>query len=177
MATGKEVWISAGYKAFGLEGVKGLKIEELARKVGISKSSFYHHFADLEYFVEELLKHHLNQTQVIAQKEKEAQSIHPELIDILVEHKADLLFNRQLRVGRENKLFADAISKSDQIAGNHFINVWQKDLNIKFTQQQLEGAFGLAIENFYLQITHENLNKEWLGNYFEDLKKVVVGFA
>lgn len=177
MATSKDIWISTGYEAFGLAGMKGIKVEELARKVGISKSSFYHHFADIEYFVEELLMRHLYQTQIIAKKEQKAQSIDPELIDILVDHKADLLFNRQLRIGRENKLFANTIVKSNHIAGNYFINIWQNDLNIKFTQHQLEGAFSLAIENFYLQINSENLNKEWLKNYFDELKRVVVSFA
>ncbi len=51
----------------------------------------------MQLFVEELLNYHLEQSKIIAEKEKLAQTIQPELIEILVEHKTDLLFNRQLR--------------------------------------------------------------------------------
>jgi len=55
----KEIWIKKGYEIFAISGQSGLKIEPLSKTVGKSKSSFYHHFADLEFFTEHLLKHHI----------------------------------------------------------------------------------------------------------------------
>ncbi|MCX6266046.1 MAG: TetR/AcrR family transcriptional regulator, partial [Bacteroidetes bacterium] len=118
MIDSKDIWIKTGYEIFAQFGVSGLKIESLARKVGISKSSFYHHFADLELFMEELLNYHIQQSYIIADKEKNAKKINPDLISILVEHKTDLLFNRQLRINRERKLFYETLNRSNQIAGN-----------------------------------------------------------
>ena len=69
MTANKEIWISAGYENFALTGPSGLKIEPLAKKVGKNKSSFYHYFADLELFMEELLKYHLQQSKIIAEKD------------------------------------------------------------------------------------------------------------
>jgi AcrR family transcriptional regulator len=46
----KDTWIQAGYALFAEQGPSALKIEVLAKMVGISKSSFYHYFADLEVF-------------------------------------------------------------------------------------------------------------------------------
>ena len=103
MTENKDIWIKTGYEIFALAGENGLKIEVLAKKVGISKSSFYHHFADLEIFVEHLLKSHLIQSEAMADKEKNAKNIDPELINILVEHKLDLLFNRQLRINQQRQ--------------------------------------------------------------------------
>ena len=61
LITDKEkIWIITGYESFAQSGESGLKIEQLAKVVGISKSSFYHHFADLDIFIEKLLLHHLN---------------------------------------------------------------------------------------------------------------------
>lgn len=51
----------------------------------------------MQLFLHELLNHHLKQSKVIAKKEKSAQSIQPELIEILVEYTIDLLFSRQFR--------------------------------------------------------------------------------
>lgn len=90
----KEIWIKTGYEMFAFTGSGRLKIEPLAQRVGISKSSFYHHFADMEIFVDFLLKHHIKQSYAIADKERKAKNINPELVNILVEHKIDLLFNR-----------------------------------------------------------------------------------
>lgn len=176
-ADSKEIWIKTGYEIFALSGQNGLKIEPLAKKVGISKSSFYHFFADLELFVDELLKHHIEKSYIIAQKEQNAKSINPDLIEIIVEHKIDILFNRQLRINRENKVFIDILTKSNEIVGNAFVLLWVRDLSLKLTQKQLESIFELALENFYLQISSENLNHQWLSNYFTHLKKIVENFV
>ena len=177
LTTHKEIWIKTGYEIFALLGQNGLKIEPIAKKVGISKSSFYHHFADTDIFLEYLLEHHIQQSYIMANKEKLAQNIDPELINILVEHKTDLLFNRQLRVLRAHKQFNDILLKSNQITGDYFVMIWVKDISLKLNKQQLEGIFTLALENFYLQITPENINYNWLSNYFSNLKKIISNFT
>ena len=52
MTDTKLPWILCGYDIFSKEGSNGLKIEVIARRVNKSKSSFYHHFADLDLFIE-----------------------------------------------------------------------------------------------------------------------------
>lgn len=177
MTSSQEIWIKKGYEIVALEGAKSLKIELLSKKVGISKSSFYHLFSDMEVFVELLLQYHVKQAHVIAEKERQAKNVEPELINILIEHKIDLLFNRQLRIHRNHKNYADILIQSNAIVGNAFVLVWIKDLNLQLNQKQLEGIFELATENFYLQINLENLNYSWLINYFTHLKKIVGYFV
>ena len=48
MTDTQSLWIKTGYEAFAILGENALKIEQLARETGKSKSSFYHHFADTE---------------------------------------------------------------------------------------------------------------------------------
>jgi AcrR family transcriptional regulator len=173
MATdNKEIWIKTGYEIFAANGKTGLKIEPLAKTVGKSKSSFYHHFADLDIFIDFLLKRHIQQSYIIANKEQKAENIDPELINILVEHKTDLLFNRQLRINQNIQLFADTLFQSNKIVGDSFINVWVKDLSLQLSQKQIESIFTLALENFFLQINTDNLNYKWLSEYFTNLKKI-----
>ena len=172
----KETWIIKGYEIFALSGQSGLKIEPLAKKVGKNKSSFYHYFADLELYVDELLKYHIKQSGIIAEKEQKAKNINPELIEIIVEHKTDILFNRQLRINRDNKTFLNTLEKSEKIVGNDFVMLWVRDLDLKLTHKQLEGIFTLALDNFYLSINPDNLNYQWLSDYFKNLKKIVQNF-
>lgn len=159
-----------------LQGENALKIEILAKKIGISKSSFYHHFADMQLFVEALLNYHLEQSKVIAEKEKLAQTIQPELIEILVAHRINLLFNRQLRFNQQKNEFRETLEKSNQIIGNEFVRIWATDLQLNLSVKQLESIFELALENFFLQINPENITFEWISNYFENLKRIAKNF-
>ncbi len=169
----EEVWVKTGYDVFSLLGKNGLKVEQLAQKVGISKSSFYHRFADIGVFEEHLFDFHLRQAKIMAEKEKAVSCINPQLINILIEHKTDLLFNRQLRFNQHDKRYKEILEKSNQVIGNELIVVWVNDLKVSYTHQQLAGIFELAVENFFLQINAENLNFKWLEQYFGNLKRIV----
>jgi AcrR family transcriptional regulator len=174
--SGKLTWIETGYEIFSKEGPKGLKVEVLARKVNKSKSSFYHHFADLAIFTDLLLDHHLTRSKIIAEEEKKCRTIDPELIGILVSSKTDLLFNRQLRVYRNDPAFKACLQKSDEIVEKGFISVLTKDLQLENNPKLAASLIDLALENFYLQITEETLNTDWLSAYFTNLKKTVSEF-
>jgi AcrR family transcriptional regulator len=176
MTPAKEIWIKAGYEIFAISGDIALKVETLAKKLKISKSSFYHHFAEMEIFIDHLLDYHLSQSAVISEKENNAQKIDPDLIAILVEHKIDLLFNRQLRIKQEVSPYKKTLVQSNQIIGQGFIELWKKDLNVTLSRKQLEGLFELALENFFLQINYNTLNTEWLSEYFTNLKKIAQCF-
>lgn len=43
-------WVKAGLKALAREGVSALKADRLARELGVSRGSFYWHFADVDAF-------------------------------------------------------------------------------------------------------------------------------
>ncbi|WP_205410256.1 TetR/AcrR family transcriptional regulator [Aquimarina longa] len=168
----QSLWITTGYKICSVYGFSGLKVEQLARTVGINKSSFYHYFADLECFIADLLDYHFERCRVLAKKEKECIQLHPDLINILIEHKTDLLFHRQLRINRKNIRIKEALEKSNYILGNYAVMLWAKDINHNLSQTQLEGVFKIATDDFYMRINEENLNREYLINYFNDLGQV-----
>lgn len=176
-AKNTEAWIKVGYDIFAHEGKSGLKVERIAKAVGKSKSSFYHHFADVDLFIDELLRTHLEQSRVIAEKERQAQSVDPDLVHVMLEHRTDLLFNRQLRIHQHVKLFADTLAASNHLVGAAFVEVWVKDLNLQLSAKQIEGIFSLAVENFYLQINPENLTYDWLSAYFKNLKSIAQNFV
>ncbi len=169
-----EPWILAGYELFANEGPKGLKVETISKKVKISKSSFYHHFVDLDIFTDILLSYHLDRTKIVAEKERRCKSIDPELINILLEFKLDLLFNRQLRINRANVKFRDCFELSNQLSEMAIMEVWAKDLGLLDKSKLVKILFSIVIDNFYLQITKETLNYDWLSEYFKNLRKLTI---
>ena len=171
----KEKWITVGYHEFAISGPTGIKIELLAKKIQKNKSSFYHYFSDKDLFTQRLLDYHIEQAKVIAEKEANCVT-QVELITVIVDHKMDLLFNRQLRVYRDNPLFKACFEQVSGIATPAIMGIWSKIIDLD-DQSYLAGlVFKLGIENFYLQITQENLNPVWLNNYFAEFKQLVRAF-
>ncbi|MEO1261159.1 MAG: TetR/AcrR family transcriptional regulator [Bacteroidota bacterium] len=172
----KSIWILTGYKLFAAGGPNALKVEVISRQVKKSKSSFYHLFGDLEMFTGQLLNYHLKRAKIIAEKERQCRNVVPELLHVILEMKEDLLFNRQLRIHRNNEGFKNCFEKASQEVGEAIVGIWADELNLKGNSKLAHMVLNLAIENFYLQITPETLNYEWLVNYVNDLKLMVKEF-
>ena len=169
----KQPWIEAGYISFAKEGPKGLKVERIAKAVNKSKSSFYHLFSDLEVFTELLLEYHLNKAKELAERAKLVNSIEPDMIVLLLEYKIDLLFNRQLRVHRNNQTFVDCFKKANALVEDRVMTLWSEALGLKKNVYLGRIIMDLAMDNFYLRMTEETLNYEWLLSYLGDVKTMV----
>ena len=175
MRATEKSWIEIGYRHFALEGPRALKIERISKEVGKNKSSFYHLFADIEIFTRRLLNYHYEQAKVIASKEAVTKNEH-ELIEILVNHKIDLLFNRQLRINRENPEFENCFKKIDKISLPAIMPIWKGIIGLSENSFLAEMVLVLSLENFYLQITDETLNEAWIRAFFVKIKEMVKMF-
>ncbi|GAA4275581.1 TetR/AcrR family transcriptional regulator [Aquimarina mytili] len=171
----EKIWLETGYKCFAHEGPKGLKIERLSKKVGKNKSSFYHLFADLEVFTESLLEFHLKRAKNISAKESNTKT-EEELISIIIEHKIDLLFNRQLRIHRDNTAFKKCLAQINQFSIQGLLPVWKNIISLSGNSPLAKMVLHLSLENFYLQITYETLNRDWLKEYFANIREMVLLF-
>jgi AcrR family transcriptional regulator len=168
-------WIIQGYKVFARTGPRGLVIERIAKAVGKNKSSFYHHFADLEVFTNILLSHHLEQVHIAAEKEAQCQTLE-ELIQVTLDHGEDLLFSRQLRIHRDVPEFERCFQASNQVFIPAILGIWAEIIGLE-EQSYLAGlVLQLSLDNFFLQITAETLNAAWLRAYFHDLRNLVHAF-
>lgn len=168
-------WINAGYKTFAFDGPTELKVERLAQAVGKNKSSFYHHFSSMDFFVEQLLIYHLEQAKVMAVKEEQC-TTQAELIAIIVEHKIDLLFNRQLRIHRQNPDFEACFLKTNELTRDAIMGVWSHILGLPHQSYLAELVLNLSLENFYLQITDQTIHPDWLNQYFSQLQSLIRAF-
>ncbi|MEV3961230.1 helix-turn-helix domain-containing protein [Nocardia sp. NPDC050193] len=48
-------WLKAGYTVLAEEGFRALKLDEICRRLGVTKGSFYHHFSDIAAFKDALV--------------------------------------------------------------------------------------------------------------------------
>jgi len=49
-------WVQAGYEILAEEGIKALKIDRLCSRLGVTKGSFYWHFADIASYRDALVQ-------------------------------------------------------------------------------------------------------------------------
>ncbi len=54
---GAHDWLVGALETLGREGVVGINVENVARSMGVTKGSFYHHFKNREEFVNRLLEY------------------------------------------------------------------------------------------------------------------------
>jgi len=58
MSDGKgDVWVEAGFKELARAGVEGVRVEVLAKNLGVTKGGFYRRFADRAALLEAMLVH------------------------------------------------------------------------------------------------------------------------
>lgn len=173
----KEPWIRAAYTLFAQEGPFGMKVEVLAKRVGISKSSFYHHFADMEVFTEGLLNYHIDRVKHIADLERQCPRVVPDLLRLLLTVEEDLLFGRQLRTHRAVADFQKCIEITNCEIAGAILPVWAEAFGLADRPQVARLLLNLVIDNFYLRLTNQTLTYEWLLSYISELRLMVWGMA
>jgi len=55
--TSEEAWLTAAYDELTNNGVEAVKIMALAKRLGVSRTSFYWHFKDREALLEAMIQH------------------------------------------------------------------------------------------------------------------------
>jgi len=161
MDTTARPWIEAGYVIFGERGPDGIRVEQLAREVGISKSSFYHHFADVPSFIDRLLQYHLERGVELASRAGACTSFDPEFLHLLVEARADLIFNRQLRNHRENLSFQLCYQHASGLVESAVQGVWAEALGIPGQPELARNIFTVVTDLFYQRFNKDQLTYEW----------------
>jgi AcrR family transcriptional regulator len=172
-----DIWLQEGYRIFGKLGPSGLKVEPLSRAVGVSKSSFYHHFADVDVFIDELLKFHVRRGGEIVNRFMQCERMNPDLIDLLLSIEDDVFFQRQLRIHRTNELFARCIEDVHGPIEAGLLLIWCEALELESHRRLGEMLLKLTVENFYLRLNETNFTQDWLVSYLEELKMMVEAFS
>jgi len=126
----KQIWIEKGYEHFALYGPKNLSINKISKTIGFSRASFYHHFGDIDIFVNELLAKHWQIIESFIHSGSEhCKQLMPDMYDLCEQYPIPLQFTLQLFHHRStpefNFLFIksyEAIAKSFalELFANHF---------------------------------------------------------
>ena len=144
-------WINAGIKALKAKGPDAISAEKLARQLGVTRGSFYHHFANIHAFNAAILDHwiQVNTSSPFAEAKSNAKTVAEEL-DELVEKSwhTDLQLEVAVRAwAMTNRQVRECVENSDKYRLEYLIQLYQavvgnKDTGKKFAQIAFYGLLG-----------------------------------
>jgi AcrR family transcriptional regulator len=166
-------WISEGYTVFAYKGPAAIIIENIAAKLGVSKSSFYHHFGEQPYFIEMLLEEHLERAQVMGREAALLTSFIPGFLQLLLQHKTDVLFNKQLRIHRENKTYQTCFQQAAGTVNSNIQDIWKVFIGVEKDNETADKLFLVIEDMFYQRVTTENFTVDFMEALSYELKALV----
>src|SRR6478609_2784515 len=101
----RSAWVDAAYEAFAELGLAGVRVEAVARRLGVTKGSFYWHFTDRQALVEAVVaRWEKTQTDAVIER---AQAVSQDPRDRLAALFVDVAKQAPHRSG-ERYLYLDA---------------------------------------------------------------------
>ena len=167
----KEQWLEQGYKDFALEGPDNLSINLIGREIGASRSSFYHHFAEIDIFIDELLQMHWSICQAFTEAGKEScKHLIPDLYDLLATYPIPLQFSRQLFRHRHIPRYKYLFARTYDLSSEAFImDLFARHLDLEVPQRDLNQLFATLGEAWYSRLDPNDLSAATLRRHAEDI--------
>ncbi len=163
-------WIEHGYLSFGSNGPKTLKVEQIAKAVHISKSSFYHHFADMEMFEQELMNQHVRQAHLLVSRVKACQTFVPDFLELMLEMKPFVYFNRQLLIHKDDPKYLQCFQQANGILQPEFLDIWADMLSLSDKRDSANTILSIVVQLFYQRVPTVDFDYAWALAFVEEVK-------
>ena len=174
MAASKiDTWIKAGYKLLATEGMDGIRIERLAKILGLNKSGFYHYFGTMEGFVKRLLEHHIDKAKGIACEIANCQNIDPDLLFLIEKHKAFFLVESQLLVKGRPVHVLEEVIEAGKILNKELLPLLRKSSELPDDDSVALAYLNIVRHFFYACIDARHIDYEFLHRLAIDTKGVM----
>ena len=167
----KQLWIEKGYEQFALCGPECLSINKLSKSIGFSRASFYHHFGDIDVFIEELLELHwqiVEQFNVLGKEN--CTNLFPELYDALEQNALVLKFNLQLFHHRSYPAYSYLFLKTYRACSESFaLDLFRKQFELTQSENEVYLLWLTLGEAWYSRITPDDLTSETLQRHSKEI--------
>lgn len=175
--TQRKKWIETGYRHFAEFGPHELKIKAIAHDAGLSRTTFYHFFTDLEDFIDQLLNEHRSRADEYYEDVRQCRTYDPDLFNVLETHSATVLFHRQLLLNKENHTYYLIYQVLNRIGCEIIYPLWAQ--NFGFEGNALVGIeiYLMLVDIWYLNMQPEDLSAETLQKNSHEIRQQVEAFA
>lgn len=174
----KQKWIEKGYEHFALYGPKNLSINKLSKEIGSSRASFYHHFGDIEIFIEELLDIHWQiHQQFCSIGARKCKKFFPDLYLLLAQYPIPLQFSKQLFLNRNNPAFNYLFMKTYNASAKAFtLKLFAEQFGLHQNDEDTYNLWLTVGESWYSRLDTNSLSAEKMQKLAEEIMNSVLKF-
>lgn len=158
-----DTWASAALDAISHQGIEGLAVEPIARQLGVTKGSFYWHFANREALLRRALDLWEQQEtddvlQRVAQETEPHRRIERLISEINASRRASRIY-QALSSASQNPLIAACVHRVSERRVNFLVDCYQA-LGLSEYDARLWARMTYSVYLGTLQIRHD-LPEEW----------------
>lgn len=175
--TTKQKWLEKGYEHFALYGPE-ISVNKISKEIGSPRASFYHHFGDVDIFIEELLDMHWKAGQQFSSVGAErCKKLFPDLYELVAEYPIPLLFARQLFLNRHVPEFNFMFIKMYKTHANEFIlDLFAEQLGLHQTKENLFNLWLSLGESWYSRLDPDDLSAKIMQSLAEEIIDSLIKF-
>lgn len=173
----KQDWIFLGYELFSEQGITGIVVEKMAKKLKVNKSSFYWHFKTKKEFIDAIIEYWVsnNTTQIISttDSEQSGKDKFSKLIELAFKKEPylDFIFHLK-RYAIKNKKIQVLIDEIDHQRIEYTMNIL---IEMNFSKTEAKDKAILFYK--YLIGYHEMIRyKKQSKNFLEEVKSELSQF-
>ena len=178
ISTTKQKWLDKGYEHFALYGPENLSINKISKEIGSSRACFYHHFGDIEIFVNDLLDMHWQINQEFCSiGARECKRFFPDLYLLLEQYPLPIQFSKQLFSNRKTPAYNYLFIKTFSAAAKAFI---LKLFSEQFDLMNNEDTYNLWLivgEAWYSRLDINDLTAKKMQQLAKDILDSVLKFV
>jgi len=169
----RKEWLEQGYKDFAEGGPENLSVNQIAKEIGASRSSFYHHFGDMEIFIDSLLEMHWEIALAFNESGKaRCKKLIPDLYDFLAEYSIPLKFARQLFHNRHIPRYNYLFNKTYLTSGDAFLlRLFANHIGVDISPENLKHLWLTLGEAWYSRLDPADLSAQTMQHHSESILK------
>ena len=174
----KQIWIEKGYELFALYGPSHLSINKISKELVLSRASFYHHFGDIDCFIEEVLNFHIQMASTFDAKCKtDCHHFFPDLYVLLSAAKIPLCFSRQIFINRHIPIYNQTFMSVFTASSDAFaLALFAEQFNLALHEQKTFDLWLTVCESWYSRIDPKDFSSETLQRQGKEVLASVLPF-
>lgn len=167
----RQLWIEKGYEQFALYGPENFSVKLLSKSIGFSRASFYHHFGDIDVFLDELLsKHWIMAKEFNTIGKEKCLQLFPDLYQLLEQIPIPLQFNMQLFHHRDHPRFNFLFVKIYESSARSFaLKLFKEQLGLSHREKDVYHLWLTMGEAWYSRLDSNDLTSSTLQKHAEEI--------
>lgn len=169
----RTLWLTAGYDFIANHGFINFKVDEIARQLKRSKSSFYHYFLTPAAFLEEVVELHHEKAIALTSNLRTLTAISEDLYQLLSDNKPFLLFHKHLSILPENNPLRNAMKICQTMVETQLYKLVMAHNNLPHHDPKWQLLFKTGTNDFLYSITELSLTELHIKMSFEKYQNII----